>query len=461
MNNKYLNVRIGVEFYNKLTTHKAFELNWKAISPAFFLLQRIACLNDMSKGKAVEFYSGNIRETFRPYCDKDKGDFAYYKYLTALKELGLLQIHKVYVVGDSEGIEGHCNTYLVTSQAIDLLSSSNVEYLKALHSNKEVIHKNKDNIRKRMSREETYSDYVLSYIHDGLKHFEYDYPVAMNMISGSGWEEGTKQSAEVSLINFDTKDFTKLKYNNADGRVFNEFVAMKSDLRKCFTYKNMNRKAIIDIRSCWPTFFSSYVLDLFTTCQDKKSLLSILPFPYHYVVDNVLDSNKCKEFRHITDTYVSTFQQSLEEEHKKWLALFTNPNLDPRNVIGSTIDRTKDEVKEALNSWINGNKVYARLDSWILTNFPCLYAVWQTTDVKTTGVNISKSYECRIMLHSDLYKLTEAQGIKVGYEYDGFSIFSSDCQSLLVSKVDYLAKAIKQICKKQFGIDLVLKIELL
>ncbi len=43
--NKFLNVRIGVDFYDKLSSHKAFNKNYKAISPAFYFLKRVAALN--------------------------------------------------------------------------------------------------------------------------------------------------------------------------------------------------------------------------------------------------------------------------------------------------------------------------------------------------------------------------------------------------------------------------------
>ena len=85
----------------------------------------------------------------------------------------------------------------------------------------------------------TYNNYVLDYIQDGINHLNYDYGQASAIINGSLWEESTKTSAATSLINFKEKNFTDLQYNIADGRVWNEFVGMKSDLRVAFKYKNM------------------------------------------------------------------------------------------------------------------------------------------------------------------------------------------------------------------------------
>ncbi len=197
-----------------------------------------------------------IYNIFKPYCNKADGEYGYKKYLNALVALNLLVVDESYVVGDNESIEGSCKKYLLSMNAIQLLSNSNVEYLKALHENKDVIRRNNDAVRKRMSRKETYSDYVLNYIQDGLNNFEYDCGKAMAVISGSNWTSETVQSAESSLITFKTKDFNALNYNAIDGRVFNEFVAMISDLRNSFqNTKSMERKAVIDIRCCHPTFF--------------------------------------------------------------------------------------------------------------------------------------------------------------------------------------------------------------
>jgi hypothetical protein len=469
---KILNVRIGVEFYNKLNSHPAFQLNWKAISPAFYFLQRIATLNDMNNGKAVEFYSVNIQNIFRPYCPQSDGDFAYKKYLNALESLELLTIGNSYIVGNDD-IEGVCKTYLVTTEGVDLLSAANVEYLKALHTDQKVIRKTQQSISKRAAMHSTYSDYVLNYIADGLNHFNYDYDKAMSVVSGSGWSPLTQQSAEQSLISFKTKDFGNLQYNKTDGRVFNEFVSMKSDLRQAFKYKKMTRMAVIDIRACHPTFFSTYILE-YVLLNNNFSTLPILP---HYVMDkgdrnqlNPLIINKpspksliINEPSHnplIINEEYNYNKSTLEMEHEKWLNLFTNPLIDPRDVIGSEIDRTKAEVKEALSQTLNGSKKYKKVLDWLEKTFPCLYAIWQTTDIKQTGCNISRLYESKVMLHPEIYKQTEAQGLKIAYEYDGISVFSDDIiKRVLIGKVEYLAKRIKFLAETECGVKLVLKVE--
>src|SRR6266536_2506761 len=42
---KFLKLKVGVEFYDALMSRPSFQGNWKAVSPAFYLVSRIAELN--------------------------------------------------------------------------------------------------------------------------------------------------------------------------------------------------------------------------------------------------------------------------------------------------------------------------------------------------------------------------------------------------------------------------------
>jgi hypothetical protein len=91
--------------------------------------------------------------------------------------------------------------------------------------------------------------------------------------------------------------------------------------------------------------------------------------------------------------------------------------------------------------------------------FPCLYRVWQSTDIKHTGNNIAKMYETKIMLNPEVFKISEAQKIKLAYEYDGISIFSADNEkTILLDKIAYLVKHIVAIGQKACGLKMVLKV---
>lgn len=429
-------------------TEQVFQENWKAISPAYYFCQRIASHNDTNGGMPSQFHSEIIRQIFKPYTEGE-----YRPYLEALKKVGILQIDETYTnpnfpvnynynnntistdstvstestestlqyVGYKLDNQAKCKSYLITEIGLDLLLTGELEYLKKLHNDKKVKRLNQKRISERKAMKITYGNFVLDYIYDCHCHMSYDYEKAMNIISGSNWEAGTMNSAANSLVTFTTKDFTPLKVNETDGRVFNDFVAMKSDLRNVFAYKQMTRKAILDIRACHPTYFSSYLLDI-ATLQNNPNL------------------------------------EKIKEEHGKWVELFTNPNIDPREVIGLDLGKEKSAVKEELNKALNGHKAYKKILGWIEQHFPSLYTLWQTTDTSKTGVNISRLYESKVMLNPKLYQWTEERHLKIAYEYDGISVFSADDGQSLVSKVDLLAKMIQCISLVECGVNVVLKV---
>lgn len=426
---KFLNVKVGVELFNLLQSNPLFKDNWKVISAIQMFLKRVSGYNNSNNGESSEVYSSIIYDMFKPYTGG-----SYRQYLDALVILELLVIDDWYKVG-TEANGGCCKKYLVTDKGNMLLSSSNTEYLKKLHFDPLIIRGNQKRISKRKIMKRNYADYVLNYIHDGLIHMEYDYNKAMNTISGSNWSEATKQVAGQSLIAFKEKDFTELHYNISDGRVFNELAGMKSDLRTHFTYKNMGIKAIIDIRACHPTFFSTYIYN--------NSLSTTLPYPYHIVPDK---------------GDISPLE-ILQKEHNTWIELFTNPHIDPREIIAKECGYTKEECKHALNQTINGSKKWTLLSKWMETKFPYLCQLWNSMEKSKTGNLICKEYESKLMLDPQLYRYTEDMKIKFGYEYDGVSIFALDSNTTLVDQINFLLKYIKCFSERNWGVPLVIKVE--
>lgn len=398
---------------------------------------------------------------FKPYT---KGE--YKPYLSALVELGLLNTNESYWnptpstnstlptttslqyptdKADKPDNGGYCKKYQVTDKALDLLNSSNVEYLKKLHTDKSTRRRNQKNISQRKVASKTYGEYVLNYIHDGLVNFEYDYGKAMAMVTGSNWSNETQQAAGQSLITFTEKTFAELQPNEADGRVFNEFVAMKSDLRKVFSYKSLVHKATIDIRACHPTFFSSYVLSLYNNSLQPLPT-SIPPTLLQYPTDKADKGYGVKE-------------KDLLTEHKRWVELFTNPNINPREVIAEDCGYNKDICKQALNETINGSQTWKILIKWIESKFPVLFKVWSQTDKKKTGPTISKDYETVLMLDPQLFRYAEEMGIKIAYEYDGVSVFGGEDEKGLMDKINFLMNFISWSSKTKFGVPVVFKVK--
>jgi hypothetical protein len=195
--------------------------------------------------------------------------------------------------------------------------------------------------------------------------------------------------------------------------VFNDFVAMKSDLRRFFMYKQLVRRSIVDIRACHPTYLGAYI------------------YANHF--------NK----------------EAVKDECDKWTSLFTDPLNDPRQVIGDEIGYTKDQCKTAINESLNGSKLYKKFHRWMKEGFPQMYQYMITHE--KMGCEIAKMYEVPIMLNEDLFKHTEDMGIKLTYEYDGYSVFAKENDEFLKDRVNFIIGYIKWYSTKHFGITPVIK----
>lgn len=396
-----------------------FRNNWKAISPCFYLIKRIAALNNMKHGEAVEFYSGEIASIFRPYTN---GSYA--EYLNALEVLRLLEIDHAYEFTANRS--GHCKKYRVTDFGCRLIHSSNMEYLKKLNNNPDVIRRNQKSISNRKVMAKSYDNPVLDYIYDGLKNISFDYDHIEQAIRKSHWSDVQKASVSSGLCCFRKKSFEELEIGG-DGRIHHEFVLLKSDARVLLKYKQVPYKAVLDIRCCHPTFFSSYVISL--------------PYTLHYV-------------RYKTDKWVN-----LELEHRKWVSLFCDPSIDPKEIIREACGFEDTETaKAALNQSLNGSKAFPKFLTWIKKEYPIIFDLWQQTDVKTTGSNISKIYERKLILHQGLFDHATQLGIeKIMPEHDGLGVFAKDDDQELRSKLKALADYLQAYSVRQFGVPVIIK----
>lgn len=450
--------KINKEFYDLLVSHPAFKSVPKAIYPSFVFLQRVSFYNNRNEELLSEYYSRNISDIFKSVKE-------YKLYLNALVELKLLIVNEKFILPSKDNTgnslnDGHCKSYHTTELANDLLYSLNLEYLDKLHNDKKLIRQTQQNISYRKVLSKKYDDYVLNYIHDGIINMTYDYKEVLSLIVNSDKSTVEKNHIIDTLIKFKEKDFNSLHNNKSDNRIWNEFVELCSDYRKYFKYKNMSIKAIIDIRACWPTFWSSYILSVYNKGgnipKEVHSIPSILhdvpPFhDTHPPSPDSIGSNMCG------CTEIKVDIKTLNDEHIRWLELFENEAIDPRDIIAEECGyKSKDEAKEALNQSLNGSIKWPELINWLKTSFPVLFAVWNTTKKKETGINISKDYETVLMQNWRLYKIADELNIKLTYEYDGFSVYSEESINLL-GKVDFIIKYLKSECQKKFGISLVIK----
>jgi len=434
---KFLNIRIPVEFFELLNTKEVFQNNYKAISPCFYFLNRITNLN--SRNRTTHGYDNisgrNLSKTFEPYTGG-----AYKPCLSALEDLGLL------VVNDSYSTDNFSKGYKTTPLCHQLLLSSNTEYLKKLHTHKETKQKLQRRINYIMKKQTTYTDYVMNYIEDLVNNLKFDYGMTSQVIESSDWNESTKSSAVDSLIRITEKDFGTLKKNESDNRIWNEFVGLKSDLRKCFTYKDLTYNNVVDIRSCHPTFFSFYILCNYinTNVTTSTNSNSISPtYTLHYV------------------THIRTCQalKDIINEHVRWIKMFTDTKIDPKELISEWCGYTIPQAKQSLNETLNGSLKWKKLLTWMETHFPILYTTWLKTDVEKTGINISRHFETVLMLDNQLFKYAEDMGIKISQEYDGFGVFSRTDDKDINDKLKFLTNYLKCKSVELWNIPCVIKIK--
>lgn len=428
---KFLNIKIGKELVDLLQSHNLYKTNWKTISPAFHFLKQIKKQMDKYGRQFISYHSSAIRTIFKNYTGGE-----YKPYLTALEDLGLLMVDEYYIspeLAKEEECESQTKSYMLTDKCISLLTLAQVDYLKQLITNKQMIRSNQQSISKRGVMHRTYADHVTNYIYDALKHTEYDIPAALNMISGSRWSDAAKENVASNLNAFVEKKFNELEYDSNTGRMYHEHIAMRSDFRVLSTYKNMAYSATVDIRCCHPLFLSTYLYPLYL----------------HYVGSKG-DNSQVGKF---------------DKEHQEWIKLFTNNDLDPREVILTELSDQETYfnigmIKEALVETINGSKQHPEILSWMEQRFPVMYAFWQSTNVKETGTKITKEYEHRLIFREAIYRMAGDMGIKLTSEHDGFGVYALSKDGL-TSKLDCLVKEIRQYSITTWGVPLVMKIKVL
>lgn len=244
---------------------------------------------------------------------------------------------------------------------------------------------------------------IIEHTQEILKNANYEFIDGERIISGSSTVGKTKNITR-SLIDITTKDYIEPKYNvESDGRLINSYTMLANDVKNILTVDGMVRKVVVDIRACHPTFFSSYILKYYAyhlgliTTPVHYLLYSTPPTSLHYVT-HISDNNKWND---------------IKREHERWLTLFLDEVVDPRSVIGSKIDESKEYVKEALNATLNGSKKYPKVRKWLESEFPNLFQVWQSLNPKETGIRIGRNYEGPLMLDTKLYQIANEMGLKI------------------------------------------------
>jgi hypothetical protein len=230
------------------------------------------------------------------------------------------------------------------------------------------------------------------------------------------------------LIDIIKKDYAELHHNVKDNRIWNPYTQLPPEIKSIIKINGLDYQYTIDIRSCYPSLFGEYVI--------KRIYYSIpTPIPAHIAYGNL----------------------DILMELKKYNDLFLNPDVNIKSHLSTLLDINKSEIKEVLIKYYNGHRVgkninnpYNKYDAWLKSEFPLMYSLWKTTDIKQTGNNIGKYFETKLMLDQSIYNKAKDLGIIIGYEYDGMSFYSKDD-----SKCDILLDYIKSKSIELLGIQLV------
>ena len=460
---KVTNPKISTELVQKLQDEPAFQ-NEQAFSATYIFLRRVIYF---SRNQEYAFIPAKtIKEWFASY------DVKYKECLDALVRCWIIEVDRQYIVGFKT------RGYKLTENGVRLMADGELVYVRALFSDPKLKRQMQKRASYQKTRGKTYNNEFLEYISQGRLQYQYA-EHAVDFIQESAWPYLTKLDALTCLADFSERNFTKLKHNETDGRVWNEFVGMKSDLRRFFSIGDLKYSYVMDIRSCHPLFLAHYLVH----CAKGKGWQAhhpLLPGDHqHTIVQN--DQRKQREQSRslslpIITTASTTLLPSIPSipsntnshnnplshydgensdilaELNRWNTLFSDPSTDPKTVLIRELGYTLEAAKAALNQTINGAEKYKKFIRWFKQHFPLLYAVWARTNMATVGNEISAYYETALMQNMELYKLAERLGLHLTYEYDGCGVMCREDDAEVLGKIQQLIAHVQAGSEDMWGI---------
>jgi hypothetical protein len=469
----FTNIKISISLNNILAQEPLFQggKRYKAIGSCSRFLEIIFNFSQRNKDGWAAIDCKTLDNLFR----REK-----IKYLEVIGVLERLEIIEPRKRGffDSQTGTGSFGRFKLTDYGIQLLLDEKREYLRKLHSDPKLDTRVRANRRKKKSRIKDSEDLVISKTSRNILDLELNKEAFY-----SYWEKnektlspGQKVAALYSLISIITGGFKELKRCEKDGRIHHPWVGMSSDLRPLFSLRGKKKYLrILDLRSAHPTFWAKYICDISKLPEylslnkeireelksKYKEYNSILTNNSIYTNSIYYDSISSSSFptSPVSLHYLSYNVTKLADELINWTEFWTNPESDPKKQIIDDLGLTcsREQIKVLINSSINGseNKVF----KWIREKFPVLFEIWQKTDLKKTGNNISKFYETKLMLDPELILLAEGMGLEVLTEHDGHGIFAEENDSELDAKVGKLRDWVQEKSVALFGLKVQVKID--
>lgn len=355
-----------------------FKTNWKLIPQTVKLLNLICRYNNQDKGKSSITYT-KFKSLFK---------YEYPKVIHNLEKLDLLKVTRFFRRQYSMSIKdkGVCYSYLLTDKCLVGLTDTNKEYLVQLFNDPQAKRRNQKRISKRGHNKIVYND-----IRDNLKATTDS--ISFNVLEVVKVVDSMPPLKSAFtyrlLIDIVEKNYSDLKFNPTDNRVWTPFTQLPAEVKKLIMVKGYKQQQVIDIRSCYPSLFATYIKSLFPTD-------SMLPV-----------------------------------EVIKWNDLFLTKELDPKTWLATQLGLERSQIKKVMIEYFNGQRItkgspFEKFDKWLQQEFPTMYRLWKTTDIKQTGNNIGKHLETKLMLSPLIYNMATTLNIVLGYEYDGLSLYAKN-----------------------------------
>lgn len=468
---RFTNIKVGVELNNLLSQQVIFQLeNYKAISNCEYLLNTIKWYSGQNKDGWAGIQCKKLENCFK------STNINYSDVLLVLEKVGL--IHKPRKGFFNRATkEGKVSKFKLTDLGRRLLLDSNREYLRKLHNDPDLDRRIRKNRSQNKSRSKKTDDVVIKRIRDNIYALEYNHADLENywMQRPVDFSEGRKNNVEYSTTIIREGKFKEIIRCAIDGRIHHPWVLMSSSVRYIYFLRGKKYNCAIDIRACHPTFWARYLIDVLLfnlsdylnkeldaniILKNKydniiNKLTSISTYKYYNINNNVLYNPRLQESLH----YLTENEDKLVEEYIIWTEMWSNLDTDPRLLIAADLGKkhTKDEIKDQICRAINNKKndVY----KWIRQKYPMLSKIWDKTDKKHTGVNISKIYETKLILNPENFELADRLGLEILPEHDGLGVFGDADDHDIAAKVDVLREAIQRDCLNSFGIKSVITVK--
>ena len=463
---KITNPRISIELVEELQDEPVYQ-NVKAFSATHAFLRRVI---HFSRDREYAFIPAkNIKEQFENFGVKYKAC------LDALVRNQIIEVDRLYIKG------AKTRGYRLTEKGVGLMTAGEMFYLRSLFTDPKLKRQMQKRASYHRTKGKTHNYDFLKYIHAGLMRYSYS-EEAVTLIEQSDWPELTKLDAMTSLANFAERNFTKLKVNTTDERVWNEFVGMKSELRRFFSHGDLHYRFVMDIRSCHPLFLAHYLVHR-AKGRGWQFYHPIVPGSHHKtIVQNDADKERERSGRLSPPNSTTTTttaplpipsnatsnnpisqydggNSDILAELNRWNDIFSDSNNDPKTVLIRELGYTREAAKAALNQTINGSRQYKKFGRWFKEQFPLLHGVWVRTDMATVGNEISMFYETELMQDMALYEKAERLGLHLTYEYDGCGVMCRDDDTEVLPKIQQLITHIQANSVAKWGIRPVIVVK--